>query len=113
LNMFINTYLEMIGRVLRGEIKLISELLDPKRAREIFEADCEAIIDAYRNGKMSIEHAMRNFFLLKSYVVSQLLIHSERLKKLAEEKGLKAEKEISSEDVNEIAMMIDEREKEL
>jgi len=111
--MFVNSYLEMIGRVLRGEIQLISELLDPEKVKKIFETDCMEIINAYRNGKISSELAMRNFFLLKSYVVSQLLLHSERLKKLAKEKGLKAEKEISSEDVNEIAMMIDEKEREL
>ncbi len=111
--MFVNSYLDMIGRVLRGEFQLIPELLDPEKVKRIFEADCMEIINAYRNGKISGELAMRNLFLLKSYVVSQLLTHSERLKRLAEEKGLKAEKRICAEDVNEIALMIDEREREL
>ncbi|NHW88965.1 MAG: hypothetical protein HA490_04875 [Archaeoglobales archaeon] len=111
--MFINSYLDMIGKVLKGEFRLIPALLDPIKVKEMFEMDCETIITAFREGEIGEDIARRNFFLLKSYVVSQLLIHSERLKKLAEEKGIEAEKKICPEDINEIAMMIEEKEKEI
>ncbi|MEM0350441.1 MAG: hypothetical protein QXU61_01555 [Archaeoglobaceae archaeon] len=111
--MFVNSYLDMIGRVLKGEYSLIPELLDYENVRRLFERDCERIIESFHKGEIGEDFARRNFFLLKSYVVSQLLIHSERLKKLADEKGIKAVIKIRAEDVNEIAMMIERKEREI
>lgn len=111
--MFVNSYLDRIREVLSGEFELISELLDPIKIRKLFESDCRAIIESTKSKKIDEEFAKRNFFLLKSYVVSQLSTHFEKLKKLAEEKGIEVNATLEPEVVNEIAMRIEEMEKEL
>ncbi|MEM3391720.1 MAG: hypothetical protein QW226_05380 [Archaeoglobaceae archaeon] len=111
--MFVNSYLDEIRRVLSGEFELIPELLDPEKIRGLFEKDCKTIVEAVQKKSVDIESAKRNFFLLKSYVVTQLLTHCERLRKLAEEKGIKVTTTLGEEDVNDIAIMIDEAEKSL
>lgn len=111
--MFVNSYLDEIRRVLLGEFELIPALLDPRSIRSLFEKDCKTIVEAVQKGQLDSESARRNFFLLKSYVVSQLLTHCERLKKLAKEKGVRVDATPREEDVNEIALMIDEIEKSL
>ncbi|MEM0203606.1 MAG: hypothetical protein QXO16_07840 [Archaeoglobaceae archaeon] len=111
--MFVNSYLDEIRRVLSGEFELIPELLDPEKIKSLFEKDCETIVEAVQKKSVDVESAKRNFFLLKSYVVTQLLTHCERLRKLAEEKGIKVTTTPREEDVNEIAIMIEEVEKSL
>ncbi|MEM1578087.1 MAG: hypothetical protein QXK70_00175 [Archaeoglobaceae archaeon] len=111
--MFVNSYLDAIGKVLKGEFDLIVELTKPEKIYEIFSKDCEKIIASYKKGEIDREIAKRNFFLLKSYVVSQLGIHVGRLKSLANEKGIEISYEIEEGFINEVAMMIDEKEKEL
>ncbi len=111
--MFVNSYLEEMRRILSGEFELIPELLDPGKTRKLFERDCKTIIELVQQKSLDVESARRNFFLLKSYVVAQLLTHSEKLKRLAEEKGIEVGTTLREEDVNEIAMMIEEIEKEI
>jgi len=74
---------------------------------------CEEIINLYRSGRAEREEVQRNLYLLKTYVVSQLSIHFERLKEFAESKGVKIERELEPETVNEIALYIDSIEKEI
>lgn len=111
--MFVNSYLDAIGEVLKGELNLIVELTKPEKIYEMFSKDCETIIALYKKGEINKETAKRNFFLLKSYVVSQLGIHVRRLKSLANEKGIEVRSAIEEGFINEVAIMIDKKEKEL
>lgn len=111
--MFVNSYLDEIRKVLLGNFELIPELLDPEKVKKMFERDCRTIVESVKEGRVDLESAKRNFFLLKSYVVSQLLTHCERLKGLAGEKGIEVEAKVREEDVNEIAIMIEEIERSL
>jgi len=113
--LYINTFLDRIGEIIRGErsVEEASELLEQKNIFEMFKKDCEEILNLYRSRKAEKEEVQRNFYLLKTYVVSQLSIHFERLKEFAESKGVKIEKELEPEMINEIALYIDRIEKEI
>uniref|UniRef100_A0A7C3RAK5 Uncharacterized protein n=1 Tax=Archaeoglobus fulgidus TaxID=2234 RepID=A0A7C3RAK5_ARCFL len=113
--LYINTFLDRIGEILRGErsIEDVNELLEQENILEMFKKDCEEIINLYRSGRAEREEVQRNLYLLKTYVVSQLSIHFERLKEFAESKGVKIERELEPETVNEIALYIDSIEKEI
>ncbi|WP_456330032.1 hypothetical protein [Archaeoglobus sp.] len=113
--LYINTFLDKIGEIIRGErsVEEADELLEQKNIFEMFKKDCEEILNLYKSGKAEKEEVQRNFYLLKTYVVSQLSIHFERLKEFAESKGVKIEKELEPETINEIALYIDRIEKEI
>ncbi len=113
--LYINSFLDRMGEIIRGERKVeeADELLDQNNIIEMFKRDCEEIIKLYKNGKAEKEEVQRNFYLLKTYVVSQLSIHFERLKEFAESKGFKVERKLEPEVINEIALYIDRIEKEV
>lgn len=113
--LYINTFLDRIGEIIRGErsVEEADELLDQSNIFEMFKKDCEEIINLYKSGKAEKEDVQRNFYLLKTYVVSQLSIHFQRLKEFAESKGVKIEKELEPETINEIALYIDRMEKQI
>lgn len=113
--LYINTFLDRIGEIIRGErgVEEADELLEQKNILEMFKKDCEEIINLYKSGKAKKEEVQRNFYLLKTYVVSQLAIHFDRLKEFAESKGVRIEKKLEPEVINEIALYIDRIEKEI
>ncbi|KUJ92640.1 MAG: hypothetical protein XD40_2157 [Archaeoglobus fulgidus] len=113
--LYINSFLDRMGEIIRGEksVEEADKLLDQKNIFEMFRSDCEEILNLYKSGKAEKEEVQRNFYLLKTYVVSQLSIHFERLKDFAESKGFKIEKKLDPEVINEIALYIDRVEKEV
>jgi len=113
--LYINTFLDRMGEIVRGEkeIEEARELLNQEKIFEMFRNDCEEILRLYNEGKAGIEDVRRNFYLLKTYVISQLTVHFERLKKLAESKGIKINSKIEAETINEIALFIDGFERRL
>lgn len=112
--LYINTFLDTIGEIIRGErdIEAVKEL-DQERIFEMFKKDCKEIMRLYKEGKAEKKDVEKNLYLLKSYVVSQLSLHFERVKDLAKSKGVEIERSLEPEIVNEIALYIDRFEKEL
>ncbi len=113
--LYINTYLDKIGELIRGEAEpeLAYELTDQDKIIEMFVNDCKKIIEMYRSGKANYEDIKRNLTLLKSYVVTQLELHFERVKEFAKSKGIEIDKTLDPSIVNEIALYINKTEKEL
>ncbi|WP_202320786.1 hypothetical protein [Archaeoglobus neptunius] len=113
--LYINTFLDRLGELVRGEknIELAGELTDQKRIVDMFRRDCEEILELYKNGKASHDEVRKNLHLLKTYVVSQLSLHFEKVKELAKSKGIEINANLEPEVVNEIALYIDKIEKEL
>lgn len=112
--LYINTFLDTIGEIIRGEksVEAVKELTQDK-IFEMFKKDCNEIIKLYKEGKAEKVEVERNLHLLKSYVVSQLSLHFEKVKELAKSKGVEIEKTLEPEIVNEIALYIDRFEKEI
>ncbi len=113
--LYINTYLDKLGELVRGEAdaNLALELTDQSKIVNMFKKDCEDILELYRTGKAEYDEVRKNFHLLKTYVVSQLSLHFEKVKELAKSKGLEINASLEPEVVNEIALYIDRIEKEL
>ncbi len=113
--LYINTYLDKIGELIRGEadVSLAYELTDQNKILEMFVEDCRRIVELYRSGNAEYDEVKRNLNLLKSYVVSQPALHFERVKEFARSKGLEINAELEPEIVNEIALYINRVEKEL
>lgn len=113
--LYINTFLDRMGEIIRGERSLedAREILNQDVIFEMFKNDCDEIMRLYREGGASEEEVRKNLFLLKTYVVSQLSTHFNRLKELAESKGVKIDAFLEPERINEIALYIDDVEKEL
>ncbi len=113
--LYINTYLDKLGELVRGEadVSLALELTDQNKIVEMFKKDCEDILELYRTGRAEYEEVRKNFHLLKTYVVSQLSLHFEKVKELARSKGLEIDANLEPEIVNEIALHINEVEKVL
>jgi len=113
--LYINTYLDKLGGLVRGEaeVSIAKELTDQDKIVEMFKKDCNEILSLYRSGKADHDEIKRNLHLLKTYVVSQLTLHFEKVKELARSKGLVIDAVLEPEVVNEIALYIDQIEKEL
>ncbi len=113
--LYINTYLDKLGELVRGEtdVSLALELTDQNRIVEMFKKDCDAILELYRSGKAEYEEVRKNLHLLKTYVITQLSLHFEKAKELASSNGLEIDAVLDPELVNEIALHIDRIEKEL
>lgn len=107
-----NSYLENFSRALRGDLEALRKLVDPNEIHKMFLRDCEKLKDLFEKNAAKKEEVVNAFNLLKAYVISQLSIHFEKAKKIAESKGIKAGK-LDLEKINEIALMIDEFEKKL
>ncbi len=111
--LYVNSYLDRFAEALRGNLKALRDLLNPEALPEMFERDCREVVELLRGGKAEYEEAKRALRLLKSYVVSQLMLHFERAKEFAKSKGVEVNVELDPAVVNEIALMIDRFEKEL
>jgi hypothetical protein len=79
----------------------------------MFKSDCTEILKLYKTGTASYEDAKRNLSLLKSYVVTQLGEHFEKVKEIANSKGLSITHSLDPGVINEIALYIDLVEKGL
>jgi hypothetical protein len=113
--LYINSYLDRIGALIRDETD-ISEaytLTEPESILEMFKSDCTEILKLYKTGTASYEDAKRNLSLLKSYVVTQLGEHFEKVKEIANSKGLSITHSLDPGVINEIALYIDLVEKGL
>ncbi len=108
--LYINTYLDKLGELVRGEVGVerAYELTDVEKIVEMFKRDCDEILKLYREGKASYEEIKRNFHLLKMYVITQLSLHFEKVKEIARSKGVEIDKKLDKSVVNEIAMYIHE-----
>ncbi len=113
--LYINTFLDTVGEFIRGEkpIEDVEEFLNQDTIFEMFKRDCKEVVELYRSGQAQFEEVKKNLNLLKAYVVSQLFVHFERLKELAESKGVKVDAHLEEERINEIALYIDKVEREL
>ena len=113
--LYINTYLDKIGELIRGEVdpRIAFELTDETKIAKMFENDCKKIVQMYRSGEASYEDVKRNLTLLRSYVVTQLELHFEKIKEFARSKGVEIDKTLDPAVVNEIALYINKTEKEL
>ncbi len=116
--LYVNTFLDKLGEMMRDEGKAASILKEVESELvEMFRRDCEEILRLVEEGKADVEEAKRNFTLLKSYVLTQLSLHYEKMKEIAASKGIAVDdmkmKEIDDRTINEIAMMIEEAESKL
>ena len=111
--LYVNSYLDRFAEALKGNLDALKEMLDPENLPGMFERDCKEVIELLRSGRAEREEAKRALRMLKSYVVSQLMLHFERAKEFAKSKGLEVRSNLDPALVNEIALMIDRFEKEL
>ncbi|MET1123722.1 MAG: hypothetical protein ABWW66_00470 [Archaeoglobaceae archaeon] len=108
-----NSYLDAFSRALRGDEDALRDLLDVEKIPRMFEEDCRKLAEMLRSGRAEYDEVRRALNLLKSYVVSQLILHFEKAKEFAKSRGIDVSAELDPALVNEIALMINRFEKEL
>ncbi len=114
--MYKNTYLEKMSEFYKkiydfaNDIeKIIKELTDGEKIKEMFRGDVEFIMNKFQNGDISESDALNNLDLLRTYVLLQLDTHHRRIVEVLEaleRKIMKLKKEVSDGVVDETIRFI-------
>jgi len=111
-----NSYLEKMADVLqkRDVENLVKQLTDKKEIERMFRDDVEYIIQKHKDGDITYDEAKKNFNLLKAYVLTQLKLHFEKVKEMAEHFGVSyAESEIDDDLIEKVMELFVEYESKL